>query len=81
MIVYSHRQRLFGSLLSNNVLTQLLINLLRSRYLARLEAWLRDRSLLFFDDFTTEIDTLIADIDTTGTCYEPLHLILALSAK
>jgi hypothetical protein len=33
------------------------------------------------DDLSTQVDTLIADIDATRPCYQPLHLVLTSAAK
>src|SRR5260370_735605 len=69
MVVDCNCQCLLRTFLTYNVLTELFVNLLRCWHLACLQAWFRNGSLLLLDDLPTQIDTLIADIDTTRSCY------------
>jgi len=81
VIVYGHRQRLFGSFLPDHVLAQLLINLLWGWNLACLQARPCNRRLLLFDNLPAEVDTFITDVNATWAGNESLYLILALATK
>src|ERR1700682_505003 len=81
VVVDRYSQRLLGALLSDHVLAKLLEDLAGSGYFARLQARLRDGGLLLLDDLSTQVDAFIANINTTGTCDKPLHLVLTLTAE
>jgi hypothetical protein len=82
VVVDGHCQCFFRPLLPYDILAQLLVYFLGSWYLARRETRLgRDSRLLLFDNFSTEVDTFVADVDAAGTCDESLNLVLALSTK
>jgi hypothetical protein len=62
-------------------LTELLINLLRCRDLPCLQTRLCDSGLLFFNNLSTKIDTLVTYIDTSRTSDKALNLILTLTTE
>src|SRR5579885_334136 len=81
MVVYRYRQRLLRSILPDDVVTELLIDLLRCWYLPCLQAWLGDSCLLLLNDFAAEVNAFIAYVHACRSRNQPLHLILTFAAK
>src|SRR5437867_2788449 len=79
MVVYCHCEGLLGSLLPDDIVAELFINLLGCWYLACMQTRLRDGSLLLFDDLSTEVDAFITNVDTSRTSDESLYLVLTLA--
>ena len=70
-----------GALLADDVLTELLDELLRSPH-GRVTATARRSTLrLLADDLLTQLDALVADVDSTGPRDQPLDLVLVLAAE
>jgi hypothetical protein len=81
VVVDRDREDLLGAVLTDDVLAQLFVETLRSRDMR--ERWLRpaSRSLLFFDDLTTELNALVADVDRSGSGDQTPNLLLAFPTK
>src|SRR5450432_2459379 len=78
MVVHSHRERLFGDVLADDVLLEEVVNLAWLGELVPLQVG-RLRELLF-DDLVAQVDALVADVDA-GARDQLLHLLLALPAE
>jgi hypothetical protein len=78
VVVDGDAEDLLGLVLSDDVVVQVLVDLTRLGELV--EADFGALGELFLDDLVTEIDALVADVDT-GTGDELLDLLLALPAE
>src|SRR6185369_17935051 len=78
VVVYGYRERLLGLILTDDIAVEEVIDLARLRQLV--EAELTGLGELFLDDFVTQVDALVADVDARA-CDELFDLLLALPAE
>jgi hypothetical protein len=78
VVVYGYRERLLGLILTDDIAVEEVIDLARLRQLV--EAELTGLGELLLDDFVTQVDALVADIDARA-CDELFDLLLALPAE
>ena len=78
VIKHRNREHLLGLILPNYVFIEERTNVARDWKLFNTNSW--SLCELFIDDFVTEIDAFVANVDTR-TCNELLHLLLRLCAE
>src|SRR5437879_5834295 len=78
MIINSHSENFLCFVLAYHILIKKIFDSVRGRELNRLFAFFD--STIFLNNFITELDTFIANIDA-GTRYEFLNFVLAFCAK
>ena len=80
MVINRYRQSTFGSLLTDHVLIEDLVDLLGLGKVPKTEWIVGGAREFVLDNLITEFDTLIADIDP-GTGYQFPYLVLVFSTK
>jgi len=81
VVVHGDGQHFFGSVLTDDVLIQLFHDPLGRWDLGDWEACRGRGSLFLCDDLLTEIDALIANVNTARTSNESMNLFLALATE
>ena len=77
MIVNSNRQCFFGLILSDHIIIQECLDLLRFQKIDLLihRRCYNSSSTFFFQDFVADLDTVITDINPIRSCDQLAHLI------
>ncbi|GIW04069.1 MAG: hypothetical protein KatS3mg059_0689 [Thermomicrobiales bacterium] len=81
MVVDSNGEDLLGAVLADDVLVELLVELAWGRDARQSRLRTRRLWLLFLDDLTAELDTLVADIHLVWAGNQPANFFLPFVAK